>query len=100
MGSRVELHNELLDFLPNVYFQPPSNIQMLYPCIVYSKTDKYREFSNNDIYVSKQGYTIVVIEKVPESNIANDIEKHFEYCTINQYYTVDNLSHITLQLYY
>lgn len=100
MGSRLELHNELTQFFPNVYFQPPSNIQMTYPCIVYNKTGRNRHFGNDVIYLSQQGYKLMVIEYNPDSDVADRIESHFEYCGIDQYYTVDNLNHTTLSLYY
>lgn len=104
MASRLELHAELVKFLPNVYFQPPSTIQMTYPCIVYNKTvyDKTvgKRFAGNGIYFSKQAYQITLIEKNPDSTVADSIEQYFEYCEINQYYTVDNLYHTTLNLYY
>lgn len=100
MASRLDLHAELVNFLPNVYFQPPSTIQMTYPCIVYNKTDKMRHFANDVIYLSQQEYQIMLIEKNPDSPVADNIEKHFKHCAINQYYTVDNLYHTTLNLYY
>lgn len=100
MPDRLALHSELLKFLPSVYFQPPSNIQMVYPCIVYNKTGKMRHFAQDVIYLSQQEYQIMVIEKNPDSDIADRIERHFQSCVISQYYTVDNLNHTTLNLYY
>lgn len=100
MPSRLELNAELKQFLPNVYFQPPSTIQMTYPCIVYNKTSRMRHFANDVIYLSQQEYQIMLIEKNPDSTVADSIEKHFPSCGINQYYTVDNLYHTTLNLYY
>lgn len=100
MASRLELHAELLTFLPNVYFQPPPTIQMTYPCIVYSKTGKNRHFANDVIYLSQQGYKLLVIEKDPDSTVADRIEEHFQHCASNQPYTVDNLHHTPLNLYY
>jgi hypothetical protein len=52
------------------------------------------------MYLSKQGYQIMLIEKNPDSAVADGIELHFDNCAINQYYTVDNLYHTTLNLYY
>lgn len=86
--------------MPNVYFQPPSTIQMTYPCIVYAKSGKRRDYSNNKMYKVNQEYQIMLIEKNPDSKIADNMEIHFQYCTIDQYYTVDNLNHTTLSLYY
>lgn len=100
MGSRLELHDELLKFVPKVYFQPPANIQMAYPCIVYNKTGKDRKFGNDGVYLSTQEYQLMVIEHDPDSGVSDEIEKHFTSCVISQYYTVDNLNHTTLNLYY
>jgi len=100
MGNRLELHDELLTFIPNVYYQPPSNIQIKYPCIVYNKTGKSKRFGNDRIYLSKQGYQLMVIEHDPDSDVADRLETHFQYCGINQHYVVDNLNHTTLNLYY
>ena len=100
MGSRLELQTELTTFLPNVYFQPPSNISMVYPCIVYRKDGKYRQMANDNSYILDQGYEIMLIEKNPDSNLADVIERHFQSCVISRYYTVDNLNHTILNLYY
>jgi hypothetical protein len=100
MVKRLQLHNELLKFIPNVYYQPPSDIKMIYPCIVYNKTGKNRHFGNDVIYLSQQGYQLMLIERDPDSDVADRIESHFQHCAINQYYTVDNLNHTTISLYY
>lgn len=100
MGSRLELHAELKTFLSNVYFQPPANFNMTYPCIVYNKTGKSRQSANNETYMSTQEYQIMVIDKNPDSVVADNMEKHFQHCVISQYYVVDNLNHTTLNLFY
>lgn len=100
MGSRLELQDELLKFVPKAYFQPPTGTQMTYPCVVYQKLDKSREFGNNDLYLSTQQYRITVIEYDPDSDVADKMEKYFTHCGITGYYTVDNLNHTTLNLYY
>lgn len=100
MADRLQLHTELLKFMSNVYFQPPSNLQMVYPCIVYNKTGKNRHFGNDVIYLSQQGYQLTVVEKNPDSKVADNIENHFQHCAINQYFVKDNLHHTTLSLYY
>lgn len=100
MGSRLELHDELLQFIPNVYFQPPSDIQMSYPCIVYDKLPHMRHFANDVIYLSQQEYKITLIEHNPDSDVAKRMEKHFQYCGINQHYKIDGLNHTHLSLFY
>lgn len=100
MGSRLDLHDELLQFIPNVYFQSPSNTQMEYPCIVYNKTPHMRHFANDIIYLSQQEYKVTVIEEDPDSDVADKMEEHFQHCAINQHYKVDGLNHTALSLYY
>jgi predicted membrane-bound spermidine synthase len=73
---------------------------MKYPCIVYNKTGKNRHFANDVIYLSQQGYGLTVIETDPDSKVADDIESHFQHCTIDQHFTADNLNHTSLSLYY
>lgn len=100
MGTRLELHNELLKFLPNVYFQPPSNLQMKYPCMVYSRSGKYNLLADDILYLSNQQYQLTVIDRKADSTIADEVEAYLQYCRITNYFTVDNLHHITLDLTY
>jgi len=100
MGHRLDLQAELAVYIPQVYYQPPANIQMVYPCIVYNKTGKIHKFGNDRIYMWTQEYQITVIEKNPDSGIADNMEAHFQYCKIEQNFSSDNLNHTTLKLYY
>lgn len=100
MGTRDTLHVELLKHCSNAYFQPPSNLKMKYPCVVYQKSPSVNNFGNNHVYNKMQGYTLTVIDEDPDSEIADKIEAHFQYCSIGQYFVMDNLNHTTLNLYY
>lgn len=100
MGDRLDLHNELLAMCPNVYFQPPSNITMKYPCIVYSKLNKMKLYGSDVIHYSKQQYRVTIIDANPDTAIPDMIEKNLRYCGIDQYFTVNNLNHTVLSIYY
>lgn len=100
MGSRLELHTELLKFAPNVYFQPPSNIKMAFPCIVYAKRPHPKKFANNAAYISKQRYQLTVMTSDADSTVGEELESHFEYCGVTNEFTLDNLHHTFLNLYY
>lgn len=100
MGTRIELQEVLSKFSPNVYFQPASNIQLKYPCIVYSRSGKDNSHANDSLYLSNQEYTMTVIDAKSEgaSNVADSLQSTLQYCSIVQYYTADNLNHVTLNL--
>lgn len=100
MASRLDLHSSLKKISDNVYFQPPANIKLTYPCIIYNKSGKSRRYSNDDIYYNRQKYQIMVIDVSPDSIVADKIEESFTYCSIDQYFTKDNLNHTTLTLFY
>ena len=38
------------DGVQNVYFQPPENLKMVYPCIRYSRDTINNEFADNIVY--------------------------------------------------
>ena len=100
MSKRLELDAELKAFTDNLYYQPPSNIKLKYPCIIYNKNGIRTTYADDQIYKRHQQWQLMVIGTHPDDETAEQIMEHFEYCSINQYYTVDNLRHVTLTLFY
>ena len=102
MGSRLDLHEELCVILGTreVYFQPPSSVKMKYPCIRYSMKAPNLERANNRIYKNTNRYEVIVIDQDPDSTIADTIQDHFDYATIDRRYTADNLNHTAITIYY
>lgn len=108
MGTRLKLHEVLVSLMESidpsyaknhVYFQPPANIEMNYPCIVYSRDTAQSFFANDDPYFHKIRYQIMAIDKDPDSPM---IEKILELpmCTLDRHYVVDNLNHDLFNIYY
>lgn len=98
--ERVDrLHNVLLEFYPNVYFQPPATLKMSYPCIVYSKTSNDIRHADNDIYKERQLYNVTVIEHDPDSDVSVRVRDSFRYASIQTYFTKDNLHQTVLNIY-
>lgn len=102
MASRLELHEEFCVLLGtrNVYFQPPTSVNMNYPCIKYSIAGMDQKHANNAIYNSCTRYEITVIDYDPDSDIPGKILKHFPMCSFDRAYSSDNLNHFVLTLYY
>jgi hypothetical protein len=65
MDDRLDLQRKLMTFSDNVYFQPPANIRIIYPCIIYRRISKRNDYGNDDKYLKKQEYEITVIDKNP-----------------------------------
>lgn len=101
MNSRIDLQTLLEDILDsrNVYYQPPSNIQMKYPAIVYSRSEIDNTHADNIVYSQSHIYEITVIDKNPDSDIVEKISR-IPTCRYGRHYTADNLNHDTFTLYY
>lgn len=101
MASRLELQSKLEELLGsrNVYYQPPENIKMLYPAIVYSKDDIDIKYADNNNYNKINKYNIIVIDKLPDNSVINKILE-LPLSSYDRHYNEDNLNHDSMTLYY
>lgn len=83
----------------HVYYQPPANIMIAYPCIVYSMSNIDTKFADNIPYMRQKQYNLTVIDKDPDSMIVDKVS-HLPRCTFDRMYIADNLYHWTFSIYY
>ena len=62
MNRRLELHELLCETLGSrqVYFQPPVNVSMRYPAIVYSRDDIRNNFADNYVADNLNHYVFTI----------------------------------------
>lgn len=101
MGQRSDLQTLLEGLLGSdqVYFQPPSNVQMKYPCIVYKRNDHDSRFANNSLYRGNIRYQVTVIDRDPDGGIPKLIQE-LPMCSYNRFFVADNLNHDVFNLYF
>lgn len=101
MKTRFELHSLLESILgsKNVYFQPPTGLQMKYPAIVYSRNRIDNRNANNSVYLQNVSYQIIVIDKDPDSEIVFKVSK-LPLCKHDRHYKADNLNHDSFTIYF
>lgn len=101
MATRLELHEKLLSLFgsKNIYYQPPENLKIEYPAIIYSRNDIDSKYANNKKYINTNLYTIIVIDRKPDNPV---IEKILELpmSDYDRHYVSDNLNHDVIKLYY
>lgn len=97
--SRLDLQTLLETLTPNVYFQPPDNIQIQYPCIVYQRYRAESEFADNIPYKHTESYQVTVIDANPDSDIHTRVAA-LPSSTKNRFFVVGNLNHDVYNLYY
>lgn len=99
MGSRLELQAILKTLCDNVYFQPPANVSMQYPCIVYARDSAVTQFAANSPYRYTKRYQVTIIDRDPDSPIPDKVAQ-LPMCTFQRFYTADNLNHDVFGLYF
>jgi hypothetical protein len=98
-GQRSDLQTLLETITENVYFQPPPNVQMQYPCIVYNRDRAITRFADNNPYKRVKGYQVTVIDRDPDSEIPDKIAG-LPQCLFDRWFVVDNLNHDVYTLFF
>jgi hypothetical protein len=101
MDRRLELHELLVDLLGSrsVYFQPPNNTQIQFPCIVYQRDAAETKFAGNLPYLYQKRYSVTVIDRDPDSPIPDRIAA-LPMCSFNRFFTADGLNHDVFTLFF
>lgn len=101
MGQRLALQSLLEGLVGDghVYFQPPANVQIQYPCIVYKRDLAVTKFADNSPYRYTKRYEATIIDMDPDSEIPDKVAA-LPMCTRNRFFTVDNLNHDVFVLYF
>lgn len=101
MDRRLVLQSLLEDILDseNVYFQPPENVMMQYPCIVYSRDGASRIFADNAGYRRVQRYQVTLISRDPEHPALEKFGR-LPLCSDSRSYVTDGLNHDVFELYH
>jgi hypothetical protein len=99
MAPRLELQALFEALVDHVYFQPPSNIKMNYPCIVYEVSGDQVERANNRLYFHTKQYQVTVIDRDPDSELPDEVIE-LPMCEFNRFFTADNLNHHVFTLFF
>jgi hypothetical protein len=101
MGLRLDLQELLVGILEsgNVYFQPPENTKIEYPCIVYKRDFILLDWADNKSYLKSNRYLVTTIDRDPDSLIPDKIAA-LPNCVYDRFYTVDNLNHNVFKLFF
>lgn len=99
MGSRLQLHQVLSSLVDNVYFQPPTNTKLIYPCIVYKRDFADTKFADGIPYAKKLRYMITIIDTDPDSEIPAKVAS-MPMSLFNRFFTADNLNHDVYSVYF
>ena len=98
---RLDLQDLLIEILDSdsVYFQPPSNVQMNYPAIVYQRERIVPVWAADKPYKLDNRYQVTAIERDPDSEVSNKLAA-LPRCVHDRFYVADNLYHNAFTLFF
>lgn len=82
-----------------VYFQPPPNVRMKYPAIVFEREDIQNTFADNLVYAQNTAYKVTVMDKNPDSEIVKEVSL-IPTARYVQFFVTDNLNHDVFIIFY
>lgn len=98
--SLQTLLEELSGYPTNrVYFQPPTNTQINYPCVVYSRDNAFRASADNHGYLFTTRYQVTLISRDSDNPIFEKLGR-LPKTTPLRSFVVEGLYHDVFQLYY
>ena len=101
MGQRLDLQSLLETILGsgNVYFQPPENLKMSFPAIVYNRDFRNARFADNIPFAKTFRYQITIIDRNPDSLIPEKIGE-LPMSTFVRHFTTEALNHDVYDVYF
>lgn len=99
MAPRAQLQSLLEIACDNVYFQPPPDVQMIYPAIVYERMRAETEHADNQPYRITKRYQLTIISRSPDDPLS-DIIAALPQCIHERFYVADNLNHDVFNIYF
>jgi hypothetical protein len=101
MGRRLDFHEILVELLGTraVYFQPPEEKKMEYPCIVYQRDLATTQFADNSPYRTTKRYQVTYIDEDPDSLVPDKLAK-LPLSTFARFFVADNLNHDVYNVYF
>lgn len=104
MDRRLDLDAKLrkvmkeISGVENVYFQPPVNLKLKYPAIVYARSDIQNRAADDSVYSQHTFYDLTVIDRDPDSLLVYAISA-LPRCKYGRHYVSDNLNHDTFTIF-
>lgn len=99
MAPRLQLHQLLKTFTDNVYFQPPNNVQLKYPCIIYKRDFAETKFADDIPYNYMKRYMVTIIDQDPDGIISDKVAS-IPRSLFNRFYTADGLNHDVFNVFF
>lgn len=91
---------EIIGVNNKVYFQPPENLKLSYPCIVFERTNALINYADNNPYIKTKRYTVTLITKSADNDQYIDLLLDLPMCTFDREFKNDGFVHDVFNIYF
>ena len=95
-----EILQEIIGINNKVYDQPPENLQIKYPCIVFDLSNALSDYADNVPYMKTKRYTVTLITRTADNDEFVDQLLDLPMCTFDRRFINDNLVHDVFNIYF
>lgn len=101
MARRLDLQTLFEELLgsENVYFQPPPDLKMSYPAIVYGRDSVDTKYANNFPYKRKKRYQVTIIDRNPDSVIPDKVGE-LPFASFVRTFATEGLNHDVYNIFW
>ena len=103
MRSWSDLQAELQTLVGDgvkVYFEPPENLKLKYPCIVFDRTNALTDYADNKPYHVTKRYTVTLMTRTADNEELLDKLLWFPMSTYDRQFINDEIVHDVFSIYY
>lgn len=99
MGLRQDLNDLFETLCENVYFQPPANVLMAYPAIVYQRDAGDVAYADDIPYRATTQYQVTCISRNPDDGLTDKVTL-IPLCKHVRFFAIDGLNHDVFTLFF
>jgi hypothetical protein len=95
-----EILQEIMGPNNKVYFQPPENLKLSYPCIVYERSNALTSYADNNPYRKTKRYAVTLMSKTADNDQYLDKLLDLPMCTFDREFKNDGIVHSVFNIYF
>ena len=95
-----EMLQELMGENVKVWYQPPENLKLKYPCIIFGISNALIEYADNNPYQIHKRYTVTLMTRTADNHEMLDKLLNLPLCTFDREFINDDIVHDVFTLYF
>lgn len=96
----VDMLQTLMGDKVKVYYQPPENVKLKYPCIVVEMSNALLDYADNIAYFKNKRYSLTLMCLDADNDDLVDKLLDLPMCTFDRRFITDRIVHDVFNIYY